>query len=229
MSDSSALDSFLDKWRARWPEWDGAEIFVPAARRRTTLAWFALLQEFEDAMNVAGDPLPADAKLSWWVQELGDWAGRRSRHPLGRLLEPQRAPWDRLADALPALIAAREPAADPAQAFARLRGYGQAVVAIENALMDGQGGEAAVQAEIAQTLAARADSQAGAALWNEAGASVPAALLRQWPARFAGGRERRLWSALARLRLQRQAGHGGPAPLASPLRRLFVAWRAARD
>src|SRR5687768_15564035 len=62
MSDSTALDSFLDKWRARWPEWQMAEVFVPPARRAIAVAWFALLQEFEDAMNIAGDPMPADAK-----------------------------------------------------------------------------------------------------------------------------------------------------------------------
>ena len=102
MSDSAALDSFLDKWRARWPEWSVGEIFVVPERRDIAVAWFALLQEFDDALNVAGDPLPADAKLAWWGEELRGWAARRSRHPLGRRLEPVRADWARLADALPA-------------------------------------------------------------------------------------------------------------------------------
>ena len=54
MSDSAALDSFLDKWRARWPEWSVGEIFVVPERRDIAVAWFALLQEFDD---VPGDAL----------------------------------------------------------------------------------------------------------------------------------------------------------------------------
>ena len=75
-----------------------------------------LLQEFDDMLNIAGDPLPANAKLGWWGEELRSWAGQRSRHPLGRALEPVRAPWTQLADALPSLIDARDRVADAAQA-----------------------------------------------------------------------------------------------------------------
>ncbi|MEE7548844.1 phytoene/squalene synthase family protein, partial [Xanthomonas sp. Kuri4-1] len=101
MNSPTALDSFLEKWRSRWPEWSLAERFVPEPQRPLALAWFSLLQEFEDIMNIAGDPLPADAKLAWWQQELRDWSAQRSRHPLGRLLEPVRAPWAALAEAVP--------------------------------------------------------------------------------------------------------------------------------
>ena len=93
MTDSTALDSFLDKWRMRWPEWRVVEIFVPEAQRQLAVAWFSLLQEFTDGMNIAGDPLPADAKLAWWGEELRDWQQQRSRHPLGRVREPHRARW----------------------------------------------------------------------------------------------------------------------------------------
>lgn len=81
MTGSVALDSFLDKWLARWPQWSVAEVFIPELQRPLAMAWFTLLQEFEDVMNVAGDPLPADAKLAWWQQELMDWTAQRSRHP----------------------------------------------------------------------------------------------------------------------------------------------------
>ncbi|MBC3971419.1 squalene/phytoene synthase family protein, partial [Xanthomonas translucens] len=100
MSSTSALDAFLDKWRSRWPEWAVAETFVPAPQRTRAVAWFALLQEFDDILNIAGDPLPADAKLAWWGEELRSWAAQRSRHPLGRVLEPVAAPWAALAEAL---------------------------------------------------------------------------------------------------------------------------------
>ena len=101
---SSALDSFLDKWRERWPEWSFVERFVAEAERARTVAWFALLQEFDDMLNTSGDPTPADAKLAWWGEELRSWAEQRSRHPLGRLLEPRPAPWAELAHALPTLV-----------------------------------------------------------------------------------------------------------------------------
>ena len=78
MTTPTALDSFIDKWRSRWPEWSVAEVFMAPDRRERSLAWFALLQEFEDILNVAGDPLPADAKLGWWASELRDWQGQRS-------------------------------------------------------------------------------------------------------------------------------------------------------
>ncbi|WP_019398381.1 squalene/phytoene synthase family protein, partial [Pseudoxanthomonas sp. GW2] len=137
MSTPSALDSFLDKWRQRWPEWAVAEVFVPQAERGRVLAWFALLQEFDDILNIAGDPLPADAKLGWWATELADWAGHRSRHPLGRMLEPLPAPWERLAAALPDLVAARARAADPQAALAALQGYAAAVAEVEAVVLGG--------------------------------------------------------------------------------------------
>lgn len=239
MSDSTALDSFLDKWRARWPEWQVAEVFVPPPRRRMAVAWFALLQEFEDAMNIAGDPLPADAKLSWWGEELRDWARQRSRHPLGRVLEPHSAPWAVLAEALPQLIAARERPAETAEAFAGLQGFGEAVAAVETVLFAAPAPATLVQAVAAQTLAMRLAEAGSAALplrerrLADAG-DAPAqlrqwaeVLLRRWPDR-PGGRERRILSALARGRLRGFARTGAPAPVPAPAVLLFTAWRAAR-
>ncbi len=134
MSQSSALDSFLDKWATRWPEWSVAEPFVPEPQRRLAVAWFALLQEWEDIMNIAGDPLPADAKLAWWQQELRDWSSQRSRHPLGRVLEPVRAPWSQLADTLPAMQAARVQPQSLQHALGALRTFAEAVIAVEAVL-----------------------------------------------------------------------------------------------
>ncbi|WP_454831421.1 phytoene/squalene synthase family protein [Pseudoxanthomonas wuyuanensis] len=237
MSDSTALDSFLDKWRARWPEWQMAETFVPAPRRRLAVAWFALLQEFEDAMNIAGDPLPADAKLGWWGEELRDWSRQRSRHPLGRVLEPCPAPWDALAEALPALAAARAPAEDIGNAFSRLRGYGQAVTAVEASLFGAAGTGQAVQAIAAQTLAARLAEAGPVALVGNGNAGddgdkrvlqVGGALLEQWPLPRQAPRERRIWAALARQRLHRRVAAGAPVAVAPPLRLLLTAWWAAR-
>lgn len=39
MTDSAALDTFLQKWRTRWPEWAIAEAFVPASQRPLAQAY----------------------------------------------------------------------------------------------------------------------------------------------------------------------------------------------
>ena len=222
----SALDSFLDKWRDRWPEWAVAEPFVPPPQRRLALAWFSVLQEFEDIMNVAGDPLPADAKLVWWQQELRDWSGQRSRHPLGRLLEPVRAPWAQLASTLPAMQEARAQPASLEQALKALQGFAEAVAAVERALFERHVAEDDARTIAVQWLQAR--NAAAAVLARPPGtdaASWQATLLKAWPAKPKLARPRRVWSRIARLRLKREyAGKGAFAP---PLQQLWHSWRAA--
>ncbi len=237
MSTPTALDSFLDKWRQRWPEWAVAEVFVPVPQRSRVVAWFALLQEFDDILNIAGDPLPADAKLGWWATELGDWARHRSRHPLGRLLEPLPAPWGPLAAALPALVAARERPVDPAAALAALDQYCEAVAAAEAVVL---GGPAPQPRQLAAQVLATRLAEAGplavprSLLGEQADAASAAraqcawadALLDRWPSRTRGAGPRRLWAALARARLRPLAS--GRRVTVHPLRTLWTAWRAAR-
>lgn len=225
MSNNSALDSFLDKWRQRWPEWAVAERFVASALQPRTAAWFALLQEFEDIMNISGDPLPADAKLAWWQQELRDWSGRRSRHPLGRTLEPVAAPWSALAEALPAVQEARVQPLSLDAALAVLQPFAEAVVAVEAVLFErARPGDA--RAVAVQWLAARLAAAGAAAVpIGVETARWRAELLARWPARAALAQPHRTWSRLARLRLQRE--QAGQPPLASPLAQLWNAWRAA--
>ncbi len=258
MTAPDALEGFLDKWRARWPEWPVAETFVPPVQRATAVAWFALLQEFEDAMNIAGDPLPADAKLAWWGEELRDWSRRRSRHPLGRVLEPLQAPWRELADVLPVLIEARAQPADEAAAFARWVPFAQALVAVEDAVFAEAGAgatrqgetsaspvgpattpiqpqpqaQARIEAVAAQWLAARLMG-AGAAATPMAPAMAPAVWVERlqwrWPARItAAPVPGRLRLALARARLRGFRGADAGVPPLSPLRTLWLGWRAAR-
>jgi len=231
---SSALDSFLDKWRARWPEWSVAEPFVAPDLRTRTVAWFALLQEFDDMLNTNGDPLPADAKLAWWGEELRSWASQRSRHPLGRVLEPVRAPWAQLADALPSLVDARTVAPDAPAAERALGDYARAVAGVEAVLFEDRLRSGAGHAVLRQTLAQR--------LFDAGVAGIPRSLLEQdatgaaprwagmlvkpWRRRIAGPRPRRIWAVLARARLQAQA-NGKPIE-ATPVRTLLRVWWAAR-
>ena len=202
MTGSDSLDGFLNKWRERWPEWSLVERFVAPELHRRSLAWFALLQEFDDMLNIAGDPLPANAKLGWWGEELRSWAAQRSRHPLGRVLEPVRgAPWAQLAEALPALIDAREPVADAAQARRSLQGFAEAVAAVEAVMFAAPLHPHAADAVLIQTLAQRVQELDATVVPAKAGGvrEWQQALLAQWPARVAGPRPRH--------RRRRLAGH----------------------
>jgi len=232
---NTALDSFLDKWRQRWPEWRFAEGFIPIEQRHIALAWFSLLQEFEDIANITGDPAPADAKLTWWMQELSDWKRQRSRHPLGKHLHTLPAAWVKLADSLPCLAAARKPAEDVQHARDILRPIAHAIVQVENQLFtpdsphhQNEIAPAAGDAVLTQWLAQRSQVLAEAALpstikkltdWQKM-------LLTHWLPHPPNPRPRRLYSTLARLRLQAQLD-GKPWPV-HPLRILWHTWRSAR-
>lgn len=136
MSDRQALSSFIDKWRARWPEWRIAEVFIPRHERERVLAWFALGQELTDAAWGGSDPLPGQAKLAWWAEELDGWAQGRRRHPLGWALQQQPVPWSVLAESLPSLRASREHLGNTEQAIVALEPFAQAVAAILVGLHD---------------------------------------------------------------------------------------------
>ena len=236
---SAALDSFLDKWRSRWPEWSVAAPFVAEPQRELAVAWFALLQEFDDMLNTSGDPLPADAKLAWWGEELRSWAAQRSRHPLGRVLEPVRAPWARLAEALPDLVEARTVALDAAAAERALANYAEAVATVEAVLFaeasaNGVPRSGAGRAVLRQTLAQRLQDAGVAGMprslldedAGNAGQRWAQHLLKGWGARVPGPRPRRVWASLARARVAAQAA-GKPIE-ATPLRTLLRVWWAAR-
>ncbi len=236
MTDTTALDSFLDKWRTRWPEWRVVEVFVPEAQRALAVAWFALLQEFTDAMNIAGDPLPADAKLAWWGEELRDWQQQRSRHPLGRLLEPHRAPWFELAEVLPALRRMRETPGTEAEAFEIALPLADAIAAVERVLFAFPQANGWSDALAAQLLAARLEGGGTAAIPLQSGhqqalsqADWTARLLDHWSVRAAGPLPRRLASALARSQLQRFKASAAAVATLSPPRALWLGWRAARQ
>lgn len=231
---SSALEGFLDKWRTRWPEWELLERFVPVAQRQQVVAWFSLLQEFDDILNVSGETIPSDAKLAWWGEELRSWSAQRSKHPLGRVLEPVQAPWAALADTLPSLIEARAAVANPEQAHVALRGYAQAVAAVEAAMFNLPMTDRAAEALLLQTLAQRVQDLGVAAvplsLAPVSGEVAVVAwgdqLLAQWPARVAGPRPRRIWALLARDRLKARLRGGEHAP--NPLGLVWRGWWAAR-
>ncbi len=239
MSDQQALAGFIDKWRARWPEWNVVEVFVAPAQREVTVAWFALLQELMDAAWAGSDPTPGQAKLAWWAEELQGWSQGRRRHPLGIALQRLSAPWSSLAATLPAMMATREPADDAGLALDALQPVAVGVDDVTQALfpMFGAGQPANSTAGLlAQHLMLRGDAavplRTRARTKTSDGNAITQAwateLLQRWPT-DAGARPLRIFMVLLHERLRRFAGGGD---LAQPLPRmtaLWAAWRAARD
>ena len=198
MSDVDALQAFLAKWRARWPEWAVAEVFVPAAQRERAQAWFALRDELGDAAWGGQDPLPGDAKLGWWAEELDGWSRGARRHPLGLALQRVQAPWDNLAACLPALRLFDSVAPAPA------RNVVLSLLA-ERAMRHPDGATPLGDLDVRG--------------WSRG-------LLAQWPPPGDGTRPGRIHAAVVRGRLQRHAQ--GKPPALPRLGALATAWRAAR-
>lgn len=232
-----ALGTFLDKWRARWPEWRVAEAFVPVEQRERALAWFALRQELTDAAWGGSDPRPGEAKLGWWAEELRGWAEGHRRHPLGRALQPLPAPWPLLAACLPALMASRARAADTHEAASVLEPFAEGVAGVAGALFEsaapapaasvvvGLLGErllCAGEAAVPLQALARAGT-AGHAVRDWAGE-----LLQRWPPPHEGSRPGRVHAALVRERLCLLAAGRSQGTVAPVWRVLLPVWRAAR-
>lgn len=220
MNDSVSLASFIDKWRARWPEWALLAVFLPSMQRDRVAAWYALLQELHDAAWRGSDPAPGLAKLAWWQEELRGWGRGARRHPLGDTLQKLDAPWGVLASSLSALPATRAPASAADDASA-LDSFASAVLACEAALFDGP---VPTPDDIAGLAACERIERA-----LEQGSAAPAL----GPAEAHGRatsmtRPRRLQQVVLRERLRMLAKQAsGPARMPA-LRLLFAGWRAAR-
>lgn len=223
--DLDDIDDFLGKWRGRWPEWRIAQVFVPEAQRPLVEAWFALLQEWTDAAWAGDDPTPGAAKLGWWQEELRGWSKGLRRHPLGRVLQRQPAPWSALADALPRLQVVRESLrawASPDDARAALKPLADAAAACEAVLF---AADQAGEGDALLLLAAHA-------LWHREDDGT-AGRARDWAGRLlarpglrAASRPRRIHDTLTTGRLVRLAKSGEIAAL-PPLAALWRSWRAA--
>ncbi len=220
MNDGSAsLDSFIDKWRQRWPEWGVMAVFVPQPQRATVAAWFALLQELRDAAWAGSDPAPGLAKLAWWQEELRGWSRGARRHPLGEALQKLDAPWGDLGGSLSVLPATRSPASQADDTMA-LEAFSHSLLACERSLF---GGDVPTPRDVAAAVAllrgeralAQGDREGAAAL---AGPEVAMAV----------SRPRRLQQAVVQGRLRQFASGQGQSRLPA-LRLLFTGWRVARQ
>ncbi|HXH00894.1 MAG TPA: hypothetical protein VNI56_01710 [Xanthomonadaceae bacterium] len=201
-----ALADATAHWLVLWPEWEIAQLFLPASQRATAAAWGALLQALTDLGHGGADPTPLQAKRAWWQAELQGWSAGRYRHPLGAALQGTPAPWQAVADVLP------EPQDEPSPALAA------AVAQIEVALFNGGHTDAVMRTILGDLRMARA-LRSDAARSGEF--EFATGLIATDAARL-----RRLWSALLRARLARlrRGGAGPPGPLSV----LFDSWCAAR-
>lgn len=254
MSDDAALAGFIDKWRARWPEWQVARVFLPAAQRDVAAAWMALLQELTDAAWGGSDPTPGLAKLAWWQEELRGWGRGARRHPLGLVLQRMQAPWPGLAATLLDLQRTRATPASAEAAFAGLASFAHAVAQCESALFAAGGATGIGEVVSIQRalLGARVlDDPDAATPWqvgdaatagpratdamDAAAAGQPAAMRRSaWIGALlaatppAGPAARRIQLALVEARLRHvRVDAVVPRPL-PPTQALWTAWRAAR-
>lgn len=219
MSDErAAFDDFTNKWRARWPEWAVAEVFVPAVQRDTAVAWFALQQEWADAAWGGSDVAPGLAKLAWWQEELRGWAKGARRHPLGLVLQPLAVGWTPLALALPALRARDLPAYPMQEIEDALAGIAIAAAAVEQALFGGPvpATGAACAGLVAERMALAAAPEALPGLQHR---------LVQSPSGAMAPRQHR---AMLSARLDAVL-RGRPWQPPSRWRSLWNAWRAARN
>ncbi|HVQ32456.1 MAG TPA: phytoene/squalene synthase family protein [Lysobacter sp.] len=235
-----AVDSALDKWRARWPDWALAEPFVAPLHRERAIAWFALRDELMHAAWRGADPRPGEAKLAWWAEELHGWHTGVRRHPLGNVLQREPAPWRALAASLPALLATRERAATTEESFRLLEPFAEGVAGVAATLFGG-GSPAPARSVVIGLLGERVldggDAAApltALAAKGEGAAPLAAArawaseLLGHWPPPHEGAVPGRLHAALVHERLARFARGGAPDQPLPAWRALWTAWRAAR-
>lgn len=222
MTDSASLDSFLAKWRAQWPEWAVAEVFLPAAQRLRARAWLALHGELTEAAWGGDDPTPGAAKLGWWEEELAGWSRGARRHPLGLALQKLPVDWSLLVAGIPALRASRSPEGDRAASLRGLEPFARAQAVLAAQLFDATP-PASTQA-MAEALLAEWVLHLPVRGVPAAGTDIPSLLalplLRDAP------RVERIHAALVRTRLGRLA-RGAKGPLPAPVA-LWAAWRAAR-
>ncbi|AXK72264.1 phytoene/squalene synthase family protein [Lysobacter sp. TY2-98] len=217
--------AFVAKWRGAWPEWALVERFVPASQREVVDAWQALQFEWQEAAWRGDDARPGEAKLRWWVDELAGWSKGIRRHPLGAVLQKQPVAWEKLAQTLPSLLAARFRPRDAAEAREQLQRVARAIAQSERVLLD----RSDTEAVIACWLHARLARHPGDAVPTEftshddAAARWSRALLAHWPsARLSPSRGIAL--SLARARL----ASGRPDAPLSPWSALWAGWRGAR-
>ncbi len=69
-------------WLGAEPEWRIARVFLPQAREARFEAWSAFEHALREAVWRVRDARVAQAKLGWWLEEIGQARSGAARHPL---------------------------------------------------------------------------------------------------------------------------------------------------
>lgn len=220
---------FLAKWRAAWPEWSIAEVFLDARSRPLADAWQALQFELTEAAWGGADARPGEAKLAWWVDELQGWSQGRRRHPLGLVLQRASTAWPDLARSIPVIATTRDRAFSADDAWAALLPVSAALARVESELFAGTASPETVTACCLHARLARHPKDAvplDVVAPGQAQSETRwcAELLARWPQGQGNSRYRRLALALAQARLRR----GSAADALPAVTTLATGWRAAR-
>lgn len=102
-------DAGFDDWQREWrdarPDWRVLEVFFPISRRPVALAFEMLSAEWLEAGLAIREPEVARRKLAWWIEEIGEFAAGKARHPLMRVIGGETNA-DRVAPAFARTVAA---------------------------------------------------------------------------------------------------------------------------
>ena len=140
MSPEQALEPFVRKWLAFWPEQAVLDVFTPERHKATSRAWGSLLFELHAcAFSLEHDPV-REQKSLWWSQELRAAEQGSAKHPITQALQGHPAAYGGLAAQL-LRLAQQAPirAGDRNALAAVLTPFADAVVRVEQDLFGGEG------------------------------------------------------------------------------------------
>lgn len=138
MIPEQALEPFVRKWLALWPEQAVLDVFIPESQKPAAHAWGSLLFELHEcAFGLEHDPV-REQKSLWWSQELQDAERGSARHPVTQALQRFPGAYGELA--LPLLNLAQQApfrAADRGALAGSLRPFAEVIARIEQGLFGG--------------------------------------------------------------------------------------------
>lgn len=78
----TGFEGWQREWRDERPDWRLIEVFFPASRAPVAIALEILSAEWLEAGLAIREPDVARRKLAWWIEEIGEFAAGKARHPV---------------------------------------------------------------------------------------------------------------------------------------------------
>jgi phytoene synthase len=101
----TGFEGWQREWRDERPDWRLIEVFFPVSRAPVAIALEILSSEWLEAGLAIREPDVARRKLAWWIEEIGEFAAGKARHPLTRAVTGEVGA-DRVAPSLARAVAA---------------------------------------------------------------------------------------------------------------------------